>query len=371
MIDSRDTLLIVDDREINIDILLSFLSEEYQVSVALNGETALKLARKLHPNLILLDVMLPDLNGFEVCRILKSDPRTRHIPVIFVTSLNQEPEEARGLDLGAVDYITRPFSPSLVMARIKNHLELERHRHNLERIVQRRTKDLQSAQLASVQCMAMLAEARDYNTGAHIQRTRKYVMLLGEDLEKNKKANRLVSMEELNLMAQASPLHDVGKIGLPDRILLKPGKLTVEEFEEMKKHTTYGGEILRNVEKEMGSIPFLVTAREIAENHHEKWDGSGYPRGLKKEQIPLSARIMAIADVYDALRSARPYKEAFSHRKALSIMAKESEEHFDPTLIDTFFDLEENFDMISKQIEEPYRCGCGAISAHGARESHT
>ncbi|MCF4152383.1 response regulator [Dethiosulfovibrio sp. F2B] len=349
MIDDRKTLLVVDDREINIDILLSFLSDEYQISVAMDGETALSLAREVHPDLILLDVMLPDLDGFEVCRRLKADGRTDRIPVIFVTALNQEMDEARGLELGAVDYITRPFSPPLVMARIRNHLELERHRNNLERLVRERTKDLQIAQLASVHCMATLAEARDSDTGAHIQRTRKYVLLLGNDLVKTNRIDRRITKREVDLMAQASPLHDVGKIGLPDRILLKPGKLTPKEFDEMKLHTIYGGDILRNVEREMGSVPFLVMAREIAENHHEKWDGSGYPRGLSGPQIPLSARIMAVADVYDALRSVRPYKEAFSHCKAVCIMTEESEGHFDPVLIERFFELQDQFDRISRQ----------------------
>ncbi len=349
MIIDREAILVVDDSEINVDVLLSFLTEEYDVSVAIDGAGAIELVTRFTPSLILLDIVLPDIDGFEVCRRLKEDPRSADIPVIFITSLNRETDEAKGLDLGAVDYIVKPFSPALVKARIRNHLELERHRHKLERLVEERTRDLRTAQHAAVQCMAMMAETRDYDTGTHVQRTRNYVVLLARHLARHPVEGRRIKREDIETLAQAAPLHDVGKIGLPDSILLKPEGLTESEREEMKNHTTYGGEILRRAENELGPVPFLVMAREIAENHHERWDGSGYPRGLRGEEIPLSARIMAVADVYDALRSARPYKEPFSHEKAVRMISNDSGKHFDPVLVEAFLSLERAFERIAKR----------------------
>lgn len=349
MSSGRGTILVVDDTEMNIDFLLSFLSEEYHVSVATNGWDGIDLACSIRPDIILLDIILPDIDGFQVCRCLKDDERTSSIPVIFVTSLEREVDEARGLELGAVDYIVRPFSPELVKARIRNHLELERHRHKLEQLVEERTKDLKTAQLASLQCMAMLAEARDSGTGAHVQRTGKYVMTIADYLASKDIKEREISRSEVEILTQASPLHDVGKVGIPDRLLLKPGKLTEEEFEEIKHHASYGAEILKQAESQLGSIPFLTMAQIIAHNHHERWDGHGYPRGLSREEIPLPARIMAIADVYDALRSKRPYKEAFSHEKAKKIIVSESGSHFDPVLVKVFLAVESKFEEIAEK----------------------
>ncbi len=345
----RGTILVVDDTEMNIDFLLSFLSEEYDVSVATNGWDGIDLACSITPDIILLDIVLPDIDGFQVCSCLKDDERTSSIPVVFVTSLEKEVDEARGLELGAVDYIVRPFSPELVKARIRNHLELERHRHNLEELVEARTKDLKAAQLASLQCMAMLAEARDSGTGAHVQRTGRYVMTIADYLASKGIRGREISRNEVETLTQASPLHDVGKVGVPDRLLLKPGKLTEEEFEEIKRHASYGAEILKQAERELGPIPFLVMAQTIAQSHHERWDGHGYPTGLKGEDIPLPARIMAIADVYDALRSERPYKKAFSHEKAKKIIVSESASHFDPVLVEVFLAVEREFESIAKK----------------------
>lgn len=346
----RHTLLIVDDTEINLDILLTVLSDDYDVGVALDGYSAVELARKLKPHLILLDIMLPGIDGFEVCRRLKADRDVAGIPVIFLTSLTQEVDEALGLELGAVDYITKPFNPALVKARIRNLLELQEHRHRLEKLVDERTSDLRATQEATVQCMAMLAEMRDAGTGEHIQRTRSYVSLMVSYLVDNPVGGREIPREDVDLLYQAAPLHDIGKVGVPDRILLKPGRLTPEEFEEMKRHTLFGGDILRRAEKELGAISFLQVAREITENHHEKWDGTGYPRGISGEAIPLSARIMAIADVYDALRSARPYKEAFSHERSVRIIREGAGSHFDPVLVDVFLQLENRFREIGENL---------------------
>lgn len=345
----RETILVVDDTEMNIDFLLSFLSEEYDVSVATNGWDGIDLACSIAPDIILLDIVLPDIDGFQVCSCLKDDEKTSSIPIIFVTSLEKEVDEARGLELGAVDYIVRPFSPELVKARIKNHLELERHRHNLEQLVEEKTKSLKATQLAALQCMAMLAEARDSGTGAHVQRTGRYVTIIADHLRANYMKGRDVSLQDVEILAQASPLHDVGKVGIPDRLLLKPGKLTEEEFEEIKRHASYGAEILKQAEEELGAIPFLLMAQIIAQSHHERWDGHGYPVGLKGEAIPLPARIMAIADVYDALRSERPYKKAFSHEKAKKIILAESGSHFDPVLVEVFLAVEGEFEGIAKK----------------------
>ncbi len=345
----RGTILVVDDTETNIDFLLSFLSEEYDVSVATNGWDGIDLACSITPDIILLDILLPDVDGFQVCSCLKDDEKTSSIPIIFVTSLEKEVDEARGLELGAVDYIVRPFSPELVKARIKNHLELERHRHNLEELVEEKTKNLKATQLAALQCMAMLAEARDSGTGAHVQRTGRYVTIIADHLRANYMKGREVSLQDVEILAQASPLHDVGKVGIPDRLLLKPGKLTEEEFEEIKRHSSYGAEILKQAEQELGAIPFLLMAQIIAQSHHERWDGHGYPVGLKGEDIPLPARIMAIADVYDALRSERPYKKAFSHEKAKKIIVSESGSHFDPVLVEVFLAVEREFESIAKK----------------------
>lgn len=344
----RETILVVDDTETNIDLLLSFLSEEYDVSVATNGWDGIDLACSIRPEMIILDIVLPDIDGFQVCSCLKEDERTSNIPVIFVTSLEKEMDEARGLELGAVDYIVRPFSPELVKARIRNHLELERHRHKLEQMVEEKTRDLKAAQQAALQCMAMLAEARDPGTGAHVQRTGRYVTVMAQYLLSNNIMGREISQEEVEILGQASPLHDVGKVGVPDRLLLKPGKLTEVEFEEIKGHASYGAEILKQAERELGPVPFLTMAQTIAQHHHERWDGHGYPRGLKGEEIPLPARIMAIADVYDALRSERPYKKPFSHEKAKKIIVSESGSHFDPVLAEVFVAVEKEFEKIAR-----------------------
>ena len=246
-------------------------------------------------------------------------------------------------------------------ARIRNHLELELHRSKLQSLVNEKTRDLRLTRDATIGSMAMMAEMRDAGTGEHIQRTRSYVLLMARYLAEHGLPGRTMTEDEIDLLYHSAPLHDIGKVGIPDRILLKPGKLTPEEFEVIKQHPVYGGDILRRAEKEMGAISFLRVAREIAENHHEKWDGTGYPLGLKGERIPLSGRIMAVADVYDALRSQRPYKEAFSHEKSVEIIREGAGSNFDPVLVEIFLQLEGDFRSISEDLEP-----CAVCETSGA-----
>lgn len=359
-ISKKPTILVVDDTASNIDILLETLGMDYEIMVALDGNTALNQAKKNQPDIILLDIMMPEMDGYEVCKRLKADKLTQEIPVIFVTAMNELVDEEKGLELGAIDYITKPFSLPIVKARVKNHLILQlakeavkRQKDILEEMVIERTTELMVTQDVTIQCMASLAETRDMDTGDHIRRTQFYVKALAEALKNNSRFHKTLTRSNIELMYKSAPLHDIGKVGVPDYILLKKGPLTNEEFEEMKKHTVYGRDALREAEKMLGTNSFLRFAKEIAYSHHERWDGSGYPEGLKGDEIPLSGRLMAIADVYDALISDRVYKPAFTHEKALEIITKGDgrvmPDHFDPDVMDTFISISEEFRQIALQ----------------------
>ncbi|WP_321405181.1 two-component system response regulator [Maridesulfovibrio sp.] len=346
-------VLIVDDTVENLQVLMEALRSEYAIVTAKNGEKALELAmNKPRPDIILLDIMMPGMNGYEVCEKLKADVRTKDIPVIFITVLMEEEDEARGLALGAVDYIVKPFCPALVKARVKNQLDLKEHQDNLERLVKERTKELALVKKVTIECLATMAEWRDPETGGHIARTQNYVKILAEHAMKQEKFASQLDEELIETLYLSAPLHDVGKVGVADAILLKPGKLTAEEFEEMKKHSQFGSDALAGAEKALGGNSFLHHAREIAFAHHEKWDGSGYPRGISGEDIPLSARIMAIADVYDALISKRVYKEPFPHSKAVKIISEGRGTHFDPRLTDIFLKIQEEFREIALEFAD-------------------
>lgn len=347
MEESNDTVLIVDDTEANIDILVESIGDEYDLRVATDGQSALDIVGEEPPDIILLDIMMPGIDGYEVCRRLKEAEASRHIPVIFLTALNDAQDEAKGLQLGAVDYINKPFNPDLVKARVRNHLDLKRHRDHLEDLVIERTKEIALLQEITIDCMAVLAEYRDPETGGHISRTKNYVLLLARHLKKHPKFSEALDENAIDLLYKSSPLHDIGKVGVPDCILLKPGKLTPEEFDEMKKHTIYGRDALERAQKRLGQNSFLRFAREIAWSHQEKWDGSGYPEGLKGEAIPISGRLMALADVYDALISKRVYKAPFSHSKAREIIREGSGTHFDPDIVEAFLELEDEFRKIA------------------------
>ncbi len=344
----KQTILIVDDTPENIDVLKGLLKTDYKVKVSRDGENALDICRsKNPPDIILLDVMMPGLDGYEVCKILKLDESTQKIPVIFLTALSDETNESTGLNLGAVDYIIKPFNPDLVKARVRNQLDLKLYRDKLEDLVEERTKELALTQEATIESMGTLAEYRDPETGGHINRTQHYVRVVASHLQNNPKYRDILTKEYIDLLFKSAPLHDIGKVGVRDSILLKPGKLTTEEFEEMKKHTIFGRDAVATVEKKFGNNSFLQLAREIAYSHHEKWSGAGYPQGLSGEDIPLSGRLMAVADVYDALISKRVYKPPFPHKKAVKIIFEERGKHFDPAIVDAFEELEEKFRSIA------------------------
>lgn len=345
----KQKVLIVDDAPENIHVLMETLKDTYTIIAAVRGDKALKLAEADPlPDIILLDVMMPDMDGYEVCTRLKSNEKTHDIPVVFITALTAENNEYRGLELGAVDYITKPFSPDLVRARIRNHLELKWHRDHLEKLVKERTRELELTQEATIESMGTLAEFRDPETGGHIKRTQHYLSALAEQLKNHPRFREFFQEKTEHLLYISAPLHDIGKVAIPDSILMKPGKLTEEEFEIMKKHTLYGRDAIRATSGKLGKREtFLHIAEEIAHTHHEKWDGTGYPQGLKGEAIPISGRLMALADVYDALISKRVYKPPFSHEKAFSIILEGSGTHFDPDVVDAFRHIESSFRQIA------------------------
>lgn len=358
---AKPTLLIVDDTPDNIMLLCSLLSESYKNKVATNGLKALKIASSCpQPDLILLDIMMPKMDGYEVCRRLQGDPRTKHIPVIFLTAKTQEGDEAMGFELGAVDYIIKPISPPILMARVHTHLALREARKvlewqntALEEQVERRTRQLVSLQDAIIIALASLAETRDNETGHHIRRTQHYIRALAIQLRRMQRFADYIDDKFLSIIYKTAPLHDIGKVGVPDRILQKPGLLVPEEVEEMRKHTIHGRDTIIAAEKIMDEPEeFLTFAREITYSHHEKWDGSGYPQGLKGGDIPLPARLMALVDVYDALTAKRIYKDALSHEAAVEIIKEGRGTHFDPDMVDAFVTIHSRFASIAQQFRE-------------------
>jgi putative two-component system response regulator len=361
----KPTILIVDDTPDNIMLLSRLLKDRYNTKVANNGSLALQIAQSTPGlDLILLDVMMPGLDGYETCRQLKANPVTADIPVIFLTAKNQVEDEAMGLSLGAVDYIAKPISPPILFARVATQLtlldarrQLQAHNENLEKLVQDRTAQLALMQEAIIMAMGTLAETRDNAAVTkgdhHIRRTQHYVRALARHLQRHPRFAADLTDENIELLYRSVPLHDIGKVGIPDRILLKPGVLDREEFEVMKLHAVYGRDTIMLVEKHIGGTNgFLMFAREIAHSHQEKWDGSGYPDRLAGEQIPLSARLMAVADVYDALISRRVYKPAFTHQQALDVMRKGRGTHFDPDVLDAFFEIEGQFAAIADEFRD-------------------
>ncbi len=346
----KSRVLIVDDAPENIRILVESLKHSYTIMFASNGKDALRLAKSAPPpDIILLDVVMPGMSGYDVCRELKQDSLTRDIPVIFVTSQTDESDEAHGLELGAVDYITKPFRSSLVTNRVGNQLELKRHRDQLDELVRERTQELNLTKEVTIEALATLAEWRDPETGGHIKRTQNYVRALANRLRSDPVFAPLLDNDTAELLYQSAPLHDVGKVGIPDSILLKPGKLTDEEFEIMKTHTTRGRDALATTERKLGGNSFLRLAREIAYGHHERWDGRGYPQGLSGDAIPLPARLMSVADVYDALISKRVYKPAMPHAKAFQIITEGKGTQFDPRVVEAFEGIQDEFQGISRR----------------------
>ncbi|MGV2872523.1 HD-GYP domain-containing protein [Colwellia sp. E150_009] len=349
MTNIRKIILVVDDTPSNINVVKSVLNDKYSIMAAINGAIALKIMEKQLPDLILLDIMMPDMDGFQVCKKLKENLLTRDIPIIFLTAKADIKDEAKGLELGAVDYITKPISPAILAGRVKNHLALKDAREQLtkqnlilEQRVAERTQQMEELQDVAMVSMGALAESRDPETGNHIRRTQYYVKLIAEELRKLDKFKDFLTPQNITMLYKSAPLHDIGKVGIPDSILLKPGKLTDDEFEIMKLHSTYGHDAIEAAINTMHTNNnFLRFAKEIAYGHHEKWDGSGYPLGLSGDDIPLSARLMALADVYDALISKRVYKPAFSHDKSVAIILEGKGSHFDPEIVDAFMRIQQ------------------------------
>ena len=333
------SVLVVDDEPANIDILKDILIQHYQVKVAPSGEIALKIVAKAAPDLILLDIMMPDLDGLEVCRQLKANPKTAGIPVIFVTALGQGEDEERGFEVGAVDYIAKPIVPALVLARVKTHIALAHQQRQTEREVEMRTRELAQSQLSAISMIAAAGHYNDNDTGLHIWRMAAYARELAQAIG--------WSAERAKLLEFAAPMHDTGKIGIPDAILKAPRRLTEEEMVVMRTHARIGYEILNNSD----AVLFKLAA-EVALTHHEKWDGSGYPSGLKGDAIPESGRIVAIADVFDALTMVRPYKKAWTEDEAFDYIQSQAGSHFDPDMVSTFLNIRSQILAIKHKADE-------------------
>jgi putative two-component system response regulator len=350
----QNTILIVEDTVNYINYLSELLRDSYKIRIAVDGKTAIKIANNSNPpDLILQDIGLPDLSGYDVCRSLKSYNSTKNIPIIFLTGRSEIEDEALGLSLGAVDFITKPFNPDLVKSRIHNHIELKNHRDSLEELVKARTKELELTQEVTIDCMAATAEYRDPETGGHIKRIQKYVKILAEKLINHPNFKDYLNPRIIESLYLSSPLHDIGKVGIRDDILLKPGKLTDEEFKIMEQHTVIGRDAIAVSIKNLPvADSFLKYAMEIAISHHEKWNGTGYPYGLRNNEIPIPGRLMAVADVYDALISRRVYKPPFSHEKALAIIKDGRGEHFDPDIVDAFVQIEDQFRKVALEYSD-------------------
>jgi putative two-component system response regulator len=354
----KGNIMVVDDTPANLKLLADMLGEHgYEVRPLPSGKAALKAASIDPPDLILLDINMPEMKGYEVCERLKADPLLREIPVIFISALNEIEDKIQAFRHGGVDYVTKPFQFEEVLARVETHLTLRRYqavlqRHNthLSELVNEQVKDilvanekLVDAQLATIVAMSRLAETRDSDTGQHIERTQSFCRMLACELRNTPQFADMIDTQYPENIYNAAPLHDIGKVAILDAILLKPGKLTVEEFEIMKTHTTIGAQTLQSVQIRHPDNVLIALGIELAYTHHEKWNGEGYPRGLSGDNIPLSGRIMALADVYDALTSARCYKNSFTHEQSCAIIAEGRGTQFDPAVTDAFFTLEKAF----------------------------
>ncbi|MBF0255767.1 MAG: response regulator [Gammaproteobacteria bacterium] len=349
---NKPPILLVDDEPTTLATMSRILSPLYQVRIANSGERALEVVMtKPRPELILLDVVMPHLSGFDVLQILQRNPATQDIPVLFVTSMEGQEDEEHGFALGAVDYLSKPIKPAILLARVKNHLTLKHaldflHDKNLflEAEIGRRMQENLVVQDASIRALAHLAEIRDPETGEHILRTQNYVRILSHKLRDHPRFSHAMHNGFIDMLAKSAPLHDIGKVGIPDQILLKPGKLTPAEYDAMKMHTLFGAQAIEEAERDIEKpVAFLGLAKEVARWHHERWDGRGYPDRLAGDSIPVSARLMAVADVFDALISKRSYKPAMEFSEARDIILAERGSHFDPDVADAFSSCFEQF----------------------------
>lgn len=357
----KKTIVAIDDTPDNLLLIMEILKSRYRVKTFKEPKKALEyLFADACVDLILLDVMMPELSGYDVLKVLKQNHGTKEIPVIFLTALAGEEDEQKGLEMGACDYITKPISVPIMLSRINVHLEnraakefLKSKADYLEEEITKRTKEILSIQDITILTLASLAETRDIDTGNHLKRTQRYIKTLALALGEHPKFRDYLSQEEVETLFRSAPLHDIGKVGIADKILLKPTGLSDTEFEIMKTHTTLGKEAIEHAEEEAGvEADFLKTAKEIAYCHHENYDGSGYPLGLSGDEIPISARLMSLADVYDALTSRRVYKEAMPHDKARSIILEERGLKFDPDVVDAFLQVQEEFLFVSQKYAE-------------------
>ena len=356
----KPTILIVDDTPANLTLLAGLLQPTYAVKAATRGDKALEIVVEQAPALILLDIEMPDMSGYEVCRRLKASPQTQGIPVIFLTSKVDPESEELGLATGAVDYITRPINPSILLSRVKAHLadaasaaSLRIANQYLEVAVAARTTELTNLQEMTVLALASLAETRDTETGNHLRRTQHYLRMLGQYLKNHPGFTDALDGDMVNVLFKCAPLHDIGKVGIPDRILLKNGPYTAAEFAIMKTHPTLGRDAIVKAQEISGQrMDFFEIAKDIVYSHHEKWDGSGYPQGLAGTQIPVSARLMAVADVYDALISNRIYKGGMNHERAVQIITDGRGSHFDPDVVEAFLALGPEFNAIAKRFAD-------------------
>ncbi|MEZ9515612.1 two-component system response regulator [Vibrio splendidus] len=322
----KPIVLVVDDTPSNLDVLTAILKDTYKVKVAINGTIGIKIAKMVpQPDLILLDIMMPDIDGYEVCRQLKAQPNTAHIPIIFVTAKIGPEAEVKGLALGAVDYLTKPITPEIALQRVKTHIALYDQQRALFSQVKEKTQEINLGKLETLNILGRAAEFKDNETGMHVMRMSHYCEILAKALG--------MTDEDAETLRDAAPMHDIGKIGIPDSVLLKPGKLDADEWTTMQKHVEFGVEILGR----QGDSKLMRMAIQVAQYHHEKWDGSGYPNQIVGEDIPLVGRIAAVADVFDALTAERPYKRAWSIDEALSLFEEQKGKHFDPTIVDLFF----------------------------------
>jgi putative two-component system response regulator len=369
---ASNTILVVDDTRENLEVIGGILRKKYHVRVANSGQRALKAAAMdPRPDLILLDVMMPDIDGYTVIRELKATPETKQIPVIFVTAMDSDQDEEFGLSLGAVDYVTKPIRPAILLARVQTQLELKVSRDLLqdqnqwlENEIKQRMTENELIKDVTLYALASLAEARDQETGYHLHRTQTYLILLMEQLKDHPRFRDELTEQGRQLIAKAAPLHDIGKVGIPDEILLKPARLTPEEFEVMKTHSKIGGDALAKATQRVleshpddqedaesrGSLAFLEIAQQIALYHHERWDGNGYPEQLVGEAIPIAARLMALVDVFDALSCKRPYKQPFPMDETIAIICDERGRQFDPDVVDAFLALQNKFIEIANHL---------------------
>ncbi len=346
----KPKIMVVDDNVTNLSIARKALANDYTVVLIKDGAMALAEIANINPDLILLDVEMPGLSGFEVIEKLKNglpEPYC-NIPVIFLTAKDDGDSEYHGLNLGAIDYVIKPFSPILLKKRVELHLKLHNYSTNLENIVHEKTASIKELQYAIVLTLSEMVEKRDNTTGGHIVRTSQYLKVFLNHLIAQAAYPEQLNGIDVELYANASQMHDVGKISISDQLLLKEGKLTDAEFELMKKHTSFGSDIIKSAIHNVQDVAFLEIAEVFASSHHEKWNGAGYPLGLQGEEIPLGGRMMAIVDAYDAIISERPYKQAKTHEQAVEIIQKDSGSHFDPYLVDYFLAVADQFKQISQ-----------------------